>query len=175
MSDDATGETCGLIDFVEAPIRGKLRENCVWQDNCQPCQTLRERLAEASRWVGLPPMRDENFAEMKWPTDEELAASPEARAAARRMFDLMRKRIASDSQGIANLFDGEMNKVADKMECAVKAEQEMGQWREVCERVYALFPTATKLEVEPAMLLGFMIGIQCRLEQAEKWKPSFPT
>ncbi len=42
------------------------------------------------------------------------------------------------------------------------------EWEDACRRVYALFPTTTKLEATPANLVGFMVGIQHRLAQAEK-------
>lgn len=50
----------------------------------------------------------------------------------------------------------------------VAAEEETEQWRDACRRIYALFPVATEVAVEPAMLYAFMIGIQCRLEKAER-------
>lgn len=54
-----------------------------------------------------------------------------------------------------------------KKEC-VRQAHEAAEWRDVCRRIYDMFPTVTKLEVNPTNLLGFMVGIQHRLERAEK-------
>jgi hypothetical protein len=40
-------------------------------------------------------------------------------------------------------------------------------WKDACERILKLFPTTTKVEVEPHALLAFMIGVKMRLEKAE--------
>lgn len=45
--------------------------------------------------------------------------------------------------------------------------EEAQAWKETCERVYGMFPTVTKVEANPGALLGFMVGIQLRLEKAE--------
>lgn len=50
---------------------------------------------------------------------------------------------------------------------AVCPRCQVKEWEDVCERIYSMFPTVTKVEVNPGSLLGFMVGIQNRLETAE--------
>ena len=80
---------------------------------------------------------------------------PEAlRAEAKAVFEQVKASIDLDSETATAEY--------------IRTRELSQDWQEVCERIYKLFPTATKLKADPASLLGFMIGLQLRLEKTEK-------